>query len=115
MPVWLHSGRVWRNSIFSLFPSLVDIYAELLLSLKLKLFKHRLFGFDFNFLQFPSVQFSDILRPGESDQKKLIKSKRVGVVEVVFSFLAFLCFLAERKPCLTIFSEKLKARKANKE
>ena len=33
MPVGLHSGRVWRNSIFSLFPSLVDIYAELLLSL----------------------------------------------------------------------------------
>ena len=32
-----------------------------------------------------------------------------------FSFLAFLCFLAERKPCLTSFSEKLKARKANKE
>ena len=32
MHVGLHSGRVWRNSIFSLFPSLVDIYAELLLS-----------------------------------------------------------------------------------
>ena len=32
MLVWLHSGRVWRNSIFSLFPSLVDIYAELLLT-----------------------------------------------------------------------------------
>ena len=31
MPVGLHSGRVWRNSMFSLFPSLVDIYAELLL------------------------------------------------------------------------------------
>ena len=34
MPVGLHSGRVWRNSIFSLFPSLVDIYAELLLRMK---------------------------------------------------------------------------------
>ena len=33
MPVGLHSGRVWRNSNFSLFPSLVDIYAELLLTL----------------------------------------------------------------------------------
>ena len=31
LPVRLHSGRVWRNSIFSLFPSIVDIYAELLL------------------------------------------------------------------------------------
>ena len=36
------------------------------------------------------------------------------VVKVVFSFLAFLCFLAEQKTCLTNFSEKLKARKANK-
>ena len=34
MPVGLHSGRVWRNSIFSLFPSLVDIYVELLLKEK---------------------------------------------------------------------------------
>ena len=34
MPVGLHSGRFWRNSIFSLFPSLGDIYAELLLSKK---------------------------------------------------------------------------------
>ena len=31
MPVGLRSGRVWRNSIFSLFPNIVDIYAELLL------------------------------------------------------------------------------------
>ena len=37
------------------------------------------------------------------------------VVKVGFSFLAFLCFLAERKPCLTNFSEKLKTKKANKE
>ena len=35
MPAGLHSGRVWRNSIFWLFPSLVDIYAELLLKLKI--------------------------------------------------------------------------------
>ena len=33
MLVELHSGRVWRNSNFSLFPSIVDIYAELLLTL----------------------------------------------------------------------------------
>ena len=32
MPVGLHSGQVWGNLIFSLFPSLVDIYAELLLN-----------------------------------------------------------------------------------
>ena len=37
MPVGLHSGRVWRNSIFCLFPSLVDIYAEPLL--KIEFFK----------------------------------------------------------------------------
>ena len=30
MPVGLHSRRVWRNSIFSLFPSLVDIHAAAL-------------------------------------------------------------------------------------
>ena len=41
--------------------------------------------------------------------------KIVGVVKVVFSFLALLCFSAERKSCLTNFSDKLKARKANKE
>ena len=48
----------------------------------------------------------------ESGKMKLLKSKKVGVVKVVFSFLAF---LAKRKPCLTNFSDKLKARKANKE
>ena len=51
----------------------------------------------------------------ESGKKKLLKSKKVGVVKVVFSCLAFLCSLAERKPCLTNFFAKLKARKANKE
>ena len=51
----------------------------------------------------------------ESGKKKLLKSKKVGVVKVVFSFLAFLCFFAERKPSLTDFCDKLKARKANKE
>ena len=48
-------------------------------------------------------------------KKKRLKSKKAGVVKVVFSFLAFLCFLAQRKPCLTNFSDKLKARKVNKE
>ena len=51
----------------------------------------------------------------ESGRTKLLKSKKVGVVKVIFSFLAFLCFLAKRKPCFTNSSDKLKARKANKE
>ena len=57
-----------------------------------------------------------MLKTGIVWQEETLKSKNVGVVKVVFSFLAFLCFfLAERKPCLTNFSDKLKARKANKE
>ena len=50
---------------------------------------------------------------GQEETFKIEKSK--GCQGSFFSFLAFLCFLAERKPCLTNFSEKLKARKANKE
>ena len=56
-----------------------------------------------------------MLKMGIVWQEETFKIKKVGVVKVVFSFLAFLCFLAERKPCLTNFSDKLKARKANKE
>ena len=56
-----------------------------------------------------------MLKTGIVWQEELLKSKKIGVVKVVFSVLAFLCFLAERKPCLTNFSEKLKARKANEE
>ena len=41
--------------------------------------------------------------------------KSRGCQGIFFSFLAFLCFLAERKPCLTNSPEKLKARIANKE
>ena len=48
-------------------------------------------------------------------QEETFKIEKIGVVKVIFSFLAFLYFLAERKPCPTIFSEKLKARKASKE
>ena len=73
-----------------------------------------MFGFDFNFLQFPSVKLSDMLKTGIVWQEETFKSKK-GVVRVVFSFLAFFCFLAERKPCLINFSDKLKAREANKE
>ena len=51
----------------------------------------------------------------ESGKKKLLKAKKVGLVKVDFSFLAFFVFLAKRKPYLTNFSDKLKARKANKE
>ena len=56
-----------------------------------------------------------MLKTGIVWQEETFKIGKIGVVKVVFSFLAFLCFLAERKPCLTNFSEKLKARKANKE
>ena len=44
-----------------------------------------------------------------------IEKSRGCHCKVVLSFLAFLCYLAERKPCLTNFSDKLKTRKANKE
>ena len=57
-----------------------------------------------------------MLKTGIVWQDETFKIEKVGVVKVVFSFLAFLCFfLAERKPCLTNFSDKLKTRKANKE
>ena len=56
-----------------------------------------------------------MLKTGIVWQEETFKIKKGGVVKVVFSVLAFLCFLAERKPCLTNFSDKLKARKANKE
>ena len=48
-------------------------------------------------------------------QEETFKIKKSRGCQGVFSFLAFLCFLAEGKPCLTNFSEKLKARRANKE
>ena len=56
-----------------------------------------------------------MLKPGRVWQEETFKIEKVGVVKVVFSVLAFLCFQAEQKPCLTNFSDKLKARKANKE
>ena len=56
-----------------------------------------------------------MLKSGRVWQEETFKIEKVGVVKVVFSFLPFLCFLAQRKPCLTNFSDKLKARKANKE
>ena len=74
-----------------------------------------MFGFDFNFLQFPSVKFSDMLKTGIVWQEETFKIEISRGCRGSFSFLAFFCFLAERKPCLTNFSEKLKARKVNKE
>ena len=57
-----------------------------------------------------------MLKTGIVWQEETFKMEKSRVVKVVFSFIAFLCFfLAERKPCLTNFSGKLKARKANKE
>ena len=54
-----------------------------------------------------------MIKPGRVWQEETFKIEKVGVAKVVFPFLAFLCFLADRKSCLTIFSDKLKARKAN--
>ena len=75
--------------------------------------------FDFNFLQFPSVKFSDMLKPGRVWQEEFFKMKKSrGCQGSFFVFSIFVCFfffLAERKPGLTNFSNKLKARKANKE
>ena len=56
-----------------------------------------------------------MLKTGIVWQEETFKIEKREVVKVVFSFLAFLCFLAAQKPCLTNFSEKLKAKKANKE
>ena len=75
----------------------------------------RLFGFDFNFFQYPSVKFSGMLKTGIAWQEETFKiEKSRGCQGSFFVFSIFVFFLAERKPCLTNFSEKLKARKANK-
>ena len=36
----------------------------------------RLFGFDFNFLQFPLVRFSDMLKPGRVWQEETFKIEK---------------------------------------
>ena len=57
-----------------------------------------------------------MLKPGRVSQEETFKIEKIGVVKVVFFvFSIFVFFLAEQKPCLTNFSDKLKARKANKE
>ena len=57
-----------------------------------------------------------MLYPGRVWQEETFKiEKSRGCQGSFFVFSIFLCFLAKRKPCLTNFSDKLKARKANKE
>ena len=51
-------------------------------------------------------------RVWEEETFKIEKSR--GYQGSFFVFSIFCFFLAERKPCLTNFSDKLKARKANK-
>ena len=54
-----------------------------------------------------------MLKPGRVWQEEIEKSR--GCQGSFFVFSIFCVFLAERKLCLTNFSNKLKARKANKE
>ena len=57
-----------------------------------------------------------MLKTGIVWQEETFKiEKSRGCQGRFFVFSSFVVFLAERKPCLTNFSDKLKARKANKE
>ena len=57
-----------------------------------------------------------MLKTGIVRQEETFKmEKSRGCQGSFFVFSIFCVFLAERKPCVTIFSDKLKARKANKE
>ena len=57
-----------------------------------------------------------MLKPGRVWQEETFKIEKSGGCQgSFFVFSIFLCFLAKQKPCLTNFSDKLKARKANKE
>ena len=80
------------------------------LSLKLKLLKHRhSLTSVWLWFQFSSISFGKIFWYAQNGYSlargNFENRKKVGVVKVVLSYLAFLCFLAERKPCLTNFSE----------
>ena len=56
-----------------------------------------------------------MLKPGRVWQEETFKiEKSRGCQGSFFVFSIFVFFLAERKPCLTNFSDKLKTRKANK-
>ena len=56
-----------------------------------------------------------MLKTGIVWQEETFKIEKSRGCQGSFFVFSILCFLAERKPCLTNFSEKLKARKANKE
>ena len=57
-----------------------------------------------------------MLKAGIVWQEETFKiEKSRGCQGSFFVFSVFVFFLAERKPCLTNFSDNLKARKANKE
>ena len=56
-----------------------------------------------------------MLKTGIGWQEETFKIEKSRGCQGSFFVLAFLCSLAERKPCLTNFSDKLKARKANME
>ena len=54
-------------------------------------------------------------RVWQEETFKIEKSRGFQGSFFVFSIFVFFFFLAKRKPCLTNFSDKLKAWKANKE
>ena len=58
-----------------------------------------------------------MLKPGRVWQEETFKIEKSRGCQGSFFVFSILCFffLAEQKPCLTNFSDKLKARKANKE
>ena len=57
-----------------------------------------------------------MLKSGRVWQEETFEiEKSRGCQGSFFVFSIFVFFLAERKPCLTDFCDKLKARKANKE
>ena len=57
-----------------------------------------------------------MLKPGRVWQEETFKiEKRRGCQGSFFVFSIFCVFWLSEKPCLTNFSDKLKARKANKE
>ena len=56
-----------------------------------------------------------MLKTGIVWQEETFKIEKSRGCQGSFFVFSICVFLAERKPCLTNFSDKLKARKANKE
>ena len=56
-----------------------------------------------------------MLKPGRVWQEETFKIEKSRGCQGSFFVFSIFCFLAEQKSCLTNFSDKLKARKANKE